>query len=358
MQQIASLIVAFTPPSTLLQPVHAHSTLHVHYPVLDHVCSDRSIAHPARCRTLFARATDQTPLEEAQIAAIFKEFDTSGDGFIDLEELRAALQKAGRRVTQEEALDILKKVDINKDGQISLQEFRAVFQMEKVPSELAPLASSSNVFFDALFNAGEALGIEVRGQWRTTPFGSRFVDDKLGNGNLVVPGNMVTIHYTATLLSTGRVVETSRGGPPKSFELGEARPDRQNWDDALSGMRVGGQRRIYANPTEGDGPTARYDIEIVGAEEVTPPTSVEQAITALGGRRAALRLLFAATFIPYFLPERFQPAFFRSEPSPLAESNAELGLSRLDKADEGVAARLDALFAQEELPEGLRNNRK
>ena len=41
-------------------------------------------------------------LEDKQIVAIFEEFDTSGDGFIDLGELEAALSRAGKRVSREE----------------------------------------------------------------------------------------------------------------------------------------------------------------------------------------------------------------------------------------------------------------
>jgi len=262
-------------------------------------------------------------------------------------------------VTKEQAQTILSQVDANNDGQISLDEFKAVFKLapDDVPAALKPLTGVSSFFLDSLLNVGEALGIEVRGQWRTTQYGSRYVDDVLGSGNLVTPGDIVTIHYTITLLTTGKVVESSRNGAPPSFELGEPRGDAQNWDDAIAGMRVGGQRRVYANPAEGqDGPTAKYDIEILNAEEATPPTVPEQIITSLGGRRAAARLLFAATFVPYFLPEKFQPAFFRSDgdsSSQLFKDDDGDGLvakPTVDRVDQGVASRLDALFAQEELP--------
>ena len=44
--------------------------------------------------------------------------------------------------------------------------------------------------------------------------------------------------------------------------------------------QVGGQRRVYAKPSEGDGPTARYDIEIVGVEEGSPRSAQESATRA------------------------------------------------------------------------------
>ena len=62
-------------------------------------------------------------------------------------------------------------------------------------------------------------------------------------------------------------------------------------------------------------------------------------ITALGGRRAAFRLLFAASFVPYFLPEQFQPAFFKDEKpaaSPFS-SEAEAGDAGKPKVDSADA---------------------
>ena len=68
-------------------------------------------------------------MNDEQIEAIFKEFDTSGDGFIDFDELVAALGKAGKANSKEEVEEIIKKVDANNDGQISLEEFKEVFKL-------------------------------------------------------------------------------------------------------------------------------------------------------------------------------------------------------------------------------------
>ena len=59
---------------------------------------------------------------KATLVAIFAEFDTDGSGFIDLDELQAALAKGGKSVTREQCADILSKVDANSDGQISFEE--------------------------------------------------------------------------------------------------------------------------------------------------------------------------------------------------------------------------------------------
>ena len=73
--------------------------------------------------------------------AIFKEYDTSGDGFIDESELQAALAKAGRPITAQRAEEILQLVDSNGDGQISLEEFKLVFSLD-APDSLRGLAST------------------------------------------------------------------------------------------------------------------------------------------------------------------------------------------------------------------------
>jgi len=306
-----------------------------------------------RCRRIVAvddEASFPTPLDDKQIERLFKEFDTSGDGFIDLGELKVALSRAGEAVTKDAAEDILKRVDANKDGQISLEEFKAVFQLapDAVPEGLKPLTGVAGFFLDSLGRVGDALGIEVPGQWRTTAYGSRYVDDVVGYGNLIRPGDVARIHYTVTLLSTDQIVETSRGGPPPGFQVDEPAGDVQNWSDAVAGMRIGGQRRVYAKPSSGDGPTARYDIEIVSVEsDAGERSALDEVITSLGGRRAAFRLLFAASFIPYFLPEAYQPAFFRDDPPTLLAAQETEATDKVDPVDAYTAKALDSLFANE-----------
>jgi len=297
---------------------------------------------------------EEATLTDEQIEAIFQEFDISGDGFIDLDELVAALSRLGRPVSTASAEDILRRVDTNNDGQISLDEFKAVFRLapSAVPDALRGLVDVRTLFVDGLGRVGTALGIEVSGQWRTTDKGSRYVDDIIGEGKPVVPGDFVKLHYTTTLLSNNQVVETSRGGLPVGFEIGEigeANEARPGWNDAVSGMRIGGKRRVYASPSEGEGPNARYDIEVVDVED-GPRSAQEGVIASLGGRRAVARLLFALTFAPYFLPEDFRPAFFspyNGNAPPPPDVDAE---GKVDRSDRYVASQLDALFSQEVLP--------
>ena len=72
-------------------------------------------------------------------------------------------------------------------------------------------------------------------------------------------------------------------------------------------------------------------------------------------------LLFALSFVPYFLPDDQKPAFFRddryqdggdaSSASGLAEpEQLAAASSKVDAKDVYVSRSLDALFSQEELP--------
>lgn len=113
--------------------------------------------------------------------------------------------------------------------------------------------------------------------------------------------------------------------------------EEQGWTDAVDGMRVGGRRRVYAKPREGEGPTARcdvevrlggrplfdwltgtsrlnrYDIEIVRLEDDSDRSPQDRVVSSLGGRRAAFRLLFAASFVPYLLPEKLKPGLYKDD---------------------------------------------
>jgi hypothetical protein len=105
---LGAALVSFLPTS---KPTENHRHL------LNRVGAHRSqsraaqIVHPAACsnpRCSIVAFDDgagmngASALEDKQIVAIFEEFDTSGDGFIDLGELEAALSRAGKRVSREE----------------------------------------------------------------------------------------------------------------------------------------------------------------------------------------------------------------------------------------------------------------
>jgi len=289
------------------------------------------------------------PRSDEEITAIFREFDTSGDGFIDLGELQSALVKAGKPVSRAEAQQILEVVDENSDGQISLPEFKEVFKLapSNVPDVLKGLADVLDLFsLQGLFS-----DLGVGGQWRRTEAGAKYVDDVIGPGKLVVPGDYVQMHFTVTALTTNGVVETSRkgSGRPLGYPVGEADGTRVSWDDCLAGMRIGGSRRVYVGQVEGEEPTLRYDLELVALESESYAKR-EELVARLGGRRAITRALFALTFVPYFVPETSLPpvlnAWFHPEAieaEEVREAKSDLD-AKVSRQDQYVAKSLDALF--------------
>ena len=85
------------------------------------------------------------------------------------------------------------------------------------------------------------------------------VDDVVGTGEAVKPGDTVTVHYTGASASTGKVFDSSWSrGEPISFGLGQV---IAGWGTGLVGMKEGGRRTLVipsyeaygANPPPGSG---------------------------------------------------------------------------------------------------------
>merc|ERR1712054_319190 len=68
---------------------------------------------------------------EATLKAAFSVFDTSGDGFINAEEMRRIMINVGEPVTLEDVEQVIRKVDQNGDGAIDYDEFTKVIIEEK-----------------------------------------------------------------------------------------------------------------------------------------------------------------------------------------------------------------------------------
>jgi len=52
---------------------------------------------------------------------VFREFDTDGDGFIQLNELRTAMLNMGTNTKEEEIVAMFQAADVNSDGGISFE---------------------------------------------------------------------------------------------------------------------------------------------------------------------------------------------------------------------------------------------
>jgi peptidylprolyl isomerase len=78
-------------------------------------------------------------------------------------------------------------------------------------------------------------------------------DEILGEGPEASSGATVTAHYVGVAFSTGEEFDASwNRGEPLSFRLGAGQVI-PGWDQGISGMRVGGRRRLVIPPSLGYG---------------------------------------------------------------------------------------------------------
>jgi peptidylprolyl isomerase len=78
-------------------------------------------------------------------------------------------------------------------------------------------------------------------------------DEILGEGVEAASGATVTAHYVGVAFSTGEEFDASwNRGEPLSFTLGVGQVI-PGWDQGISGMRVGGRRRLVIPPNLGYG---------------------------------------------------------------------------------------------------------
>ena len=88
------------------------------------------------------------------------------------------------------------------------------------------------VFIGNLLNGG--VGLEV-----TTDSGLKYIDGKIGKGDLPNKGDILVVHYTGTL-EDGTVFDSSvNRNSPIEFPIGMGRVTK-GWDEGLLNMKVGG----------------------------------------------------------------------------------------------------------------------
>ena len=114
-----------------------------------------------------------------------------------------------------------------------------------------------------------------------TVYALRYVDMQVGTGELMAPGEFISVQYTGWLAADGTKFDSSLDrGEPFAFEQGihQVIP---GWDQGFTGMHVGGKRRLFIPYQLAYGETGHppvippksdliFDIELVGAS-ITPP---------------------------------------------------------------------------------------
>ena len=80
----------------------------------------------------------------------------------------------------------------------------------------------------------------------TTPSGLKYWDLKVGTGAEAVKGKTVSVHYTGRF-PNGKVFDSSVGKQPYELVLGTGAVIK-GWDEGLTGMKVGGKRKLEIPP--------------------------------------------------------------------------------------------------------------
>jgi FKBP-type peptidyl-prolyl cis-trans isomerase FkpA len=98
----------------------------------------------------------------------------------------------------------------------------------------------------------EVLGIELA-DMEQTPSGLYMQDLAEGRGLAARSGHVVVVHYTGWLPNGEQFDSTREAGEPRSFQLGARRDVINGWEEGVTGMRIGGKRRLVVPPHLGYG---------------------------------------------------------------------------------------------------------
>ena len=96
----------------------------------------------------------------------------------------------------------------------------------------------------------------------TTASGLVYEELVIGDGAAASPGQQVTVHYTGWLTNGTKFDSSKDRNEPFVFGLGQGQVIK-GWDEGVTGMKVGGKRKLTIPPQLGYG--AR------GAGGVIPP---------------------------------------------------------------------------------------
>jgi peptidylprolyl isomerase len=113
-----------------------------------------------------------------------------------------------------------------------------------------------------------------------TAFALKYIDAKIGTGELAKPGIKYTVHYTGWLHDGTKFDSSVDRGQPFEFVQGR-HGVISGWDEGFDGMRVGGKRRLFipwqlAYGAAGRGPIPPkadliFDIEFIAQLDPNAP---------------------------------------------------------------------------------------
>lgn len=140
-------------------------------------------------------------------------------------------------------------------------------------SAAAP-STSSSTGSSASAPSATPMNAEGAGKEMTMPGGLKYVDEKVGDGEIAESGMNVTVHYTGWLTDGTKFDSSVDRGQPFQFQLGTGHVIK-GWDEGVKGMRVGGKRKLTipsdmaygeagAPPTIPPNATLVFEVELLG----------------------------------------------------------------------------------------------
>lgn len=135
--------------------------------------------------------------------------------------------------------------------------------------------------------------------YRRTESGLSYKDLELGDGELLKSDAMVSITYTAGLVSTGEILQRSsvifvRGGSADLF------------DEAIEGMKVGGTRRVIVSPSSKfsvlDDEDVEFTFEVTSVKEGRERALIRAGSAIASVSRLAFFYLVTSTLLDIFFP--------------------------------------------------------
>ncbi len=157
-------------------------------------------------------------------------------------------------------------VVITLNGQVINDAQLNEFTTAESPKDYSPLADRPQVGSIALQSHGSRVdfrNVKVKNLTKQTPTDLQYFDMKVGTGEVVPSTATVEVHYTGWL-TNGKKFDSSRDrGESIEFPLSGV---IKGWTEGLTGMKVGGRRKLVIPPKLGYGKG--------GAGNVIPPDAI------------------------------------------------------------------------------------
>jgi hypothetical protein len=119
-----------------------------------HVTNENKETLPDEILNTLIKAEEEL---ESLLKSVFQNFDKSGDGFIDVDEMELMCKELGVDVTHADFTDTLRALDVNHDGKISYEEFtnwwRKGRQVSKLMETLISMRLATSTFFSQVQNS-------------------------------------------------------------------------------------------------------------------------------------------------------------------------------------------------------------